>query len=345
MAVASHGYANMLAARLPSRVAVKESALIMQAMWNLVKDAVLECRENKAQRLAAALAYYVMCSLAPLLIVILAITGAVYGKATVEERLLLQLRAVVGPAGGEAIQTLLRSFRTDGSDLGTTVIGAAGLLFVASGLFNHVRDSLNTIWEVASRPGHPVRGYLFSRLLALTMVAGLGFVALVGSSLSIGVDAAARDLAMALPANISMLALRAAHLLLSFGTITVLVALIYKVLPDATIAWTDTWVGATATALLIVIGQALMGFYLRSGMVGSAFSIVGAIVIILAWVYYSALIFFFGAELTWLYANRFGSRIVPAPRALSLAAGDRAAQGLLRAAEIEAMAQQHETEN
>jgi membrane protein len=323
---------------------MKGSALSIRAISNLVKDAVLECRENKAQRLAAALAYYVMCSLAPLLIVILAITGAVYGKATVEDRMLLQLRAVIGPVGGEAVHTLLRSFRTSRSDLVTTVIGAAGLLFVASGLFNHVRDSLNTIWEVASRPGHPVRGYMFSRLLALTTVVGLGIVALVGLSLSIGVDAVARDLAALLSGNISMLMLRAAHLLLSFGTITMLVALIYKVLPDATIAWKDIWVGATVTALLIVLGQGLMGLYLRSGMVGSAFSIVGAVVIILAWVYYSALIFFFGAELTWLYANRFGSQIVPAPRALSLSAGDRAAQGLLRAAEIEAIAQKQETE-
>jgi membrane protein len=313
-------------------------------MWYLVKDAVLECRENKAQRLAAALAYYVMCSLAPLLIVILAITGAVYGKAAVEERMLAELRAVIGPVGGDAIHTLLRSFRASGSDLTTTVIGAAGLLFVASGLFNHVRDSLNTIWEVASRPDHAVRGYLFSRLLALIAVVGLGIVALVGLSLSIVAEAAARDLATLLPGRISMLALRAAHLVLSFGVITVLVALMYKVLPDAVIAWKDILVGAIVTALLIVLGQALMGLYLGSGMVGSAFSIAGAIVIILAWVYYAALIFFFGAELTWLYANRFGSRIVPAPRALSLSAGDRAAQGLLRSAEIESIARQQETE-
>jgi membrane protein len=322
---------------------MKKIALSLQTMWSLVKDAVLECRENKAQRLAAALAYYVMCSLAPLLIVLITITGAVYGKAIVQERMLLELRAVIGPVGGDAINTFLSSFGPSRSDLSTTIIGAAGVLFVASGLFNHLRDSLNTIWEVTSHPGNPVHGYFFSRMLATIMVLGLAVVALVGLSLSLGIEATTRDLLVLLPSNIPMLVLRGAQQLLTFSIITTLVALIYKILPDTTIAWKDVWVGASVTALLIMLGQALLGLYLRSGFVGSALSIVGAVVIILVWVYYSALIFFFGAELTWLYANRFGSRIVPTPRALSLSAGDRAAQGLLRTAEIEAMAQQQKT--
>jgi len=313
-------------------------------MWDLVKDAVIECRENKAQRLAAALAYYAMCSLAPLLILIIAITGGAYGQAAVEERMLRQLRTMIGPAAGDAISTFIRSLGTPRLDLSTTIIGAAGLLFVASGLFNHLRDSLNTIWEVTSRPGHPLRGYFFSRLLAIMMVLCLGAVALVGLSLTIGMEEAARNLISFLPGEMTVFGLRAAHLLLTFIIILLLVALIYKLLPDATMAWKDIWVGAKVTALLIVLGQALMGLYLHSGLVGSAYSMVGAVVIILAWVYYSALIFFFGAELTWVYANRFGARIVPGPRAVSLSAGDRAAQGLLRTSEVEAVAKQQETE-
>ena len=162
----------------------------MQATWHLIKDAVLECRENKAQRLAAALAYYVMCSLAPLLILVIAITGMAYGEAATTDRMAIQVRAAIGSAGGDAIVTLIRSVRTLQSDLSTTIIGAAGLLFVASGLFNHLRDSLNTIWEVTGRPGHPLRGYVFSRLLAILMVLGLGLLALVGLSLSIAASAA-----------------------------------------------------------------------------------------------------------------------------------------------------------
>jgi membrane protein len=309
-------------------------------VWELVKEAVVECRENKAQRLAAALAYYAMCSLAPLLILLVAIAGSAYGESRAVERMVSELRELIGPAGGDAIGTLIRSLRTPRADLGTTIIGAAGLLFVASGLFNHLRDSLNTIWEVTARPGHPLRGYFFSRLLAIIAVLGLGMLALVGLSLGIAMEAIVRNLSAALPGALPALALRATQLLLTFVIITLLVALIYKVLPDAKMAWKDIWVGAITTALLVVLGQALAGAYLRSGAVGTAYSMVGAVVIILAWVYYSALIFFFGAELTWLYANRFGSRIVPSARALSLSAGDRAAQGLLRTSELEAMAQQ-----
>lgn len=316
----------------------------MRTIWGLIKVAVLECREKKAQRLAAALAYYVMCSLAPLLILIVAITGMVYGEATSAERMVATLRTALGPAAGEAIGTLVRGFRTTRSDMSTVIIGAAGLLFVASGLFNHLRDSLNTIWEVASPPGHPVRGYLVSRLLATLAVLSVGAVALIGLILSVTVGAAAHRLVALLPGDLPAIALRAGQLGLTFIVVALLVALIYKILPDTTVAWRDIWVGAAATALLIVIGQALMGVYLRSGLVGSAYSLAGAVVIILGWVYYSALIFFFGAELTRAYANRFGARIVPAPGALSLSAGDRAAQGLLRTSELQAAAERHDAD-
>jgi membrane protein len=315
----------------------------MIIIWNLVKDAVLECRENKAQRLAAALAYYAMGALAPLLILIVAVARLAYG-AVVEDRMVGELRMLLGETAGNAIATLIHSLPRPESDPVTTIIGATGLLFVASGLFNHLRDSLNTIWEVTSLPGHPVRGYFFSRLLALSMVLAIGVVALLGLSLSIGIEQAARSLAAFLPGDLSWVALRGGQLLLGVSIVTILVALAYKVLPDTTVAWRDCWIGAGVTALLVVLGQALIGLYLRSGYIGSAYSLVGAVVIILAWVYYSALIFFFGAELTWLYANRFGSRITPAPHAVSLSAGDRAAQGMLRTAEIEAVAQKQRNE-
>ena len=314
----------------------------VRAVWAVVKEAVIECNQNKAQRLAAALAYYVMCSLAPLLIIIIAVTGAVYGEPNSADRMTAELREVLGPVAGDAISTLVSNLRALRPDLATTIIGVAGLLFVASGVFNHLRDSLNTIWEVTSRPGQAVRGFFFSRLLAIMMVLGLAVVALVGLALSIEVEMVARGLGAILPSEMAVFALRSAQLLLMFLVILFLVALIYKLLPDAIIAWRDIWVGALVTAFLIVAGQVLLRFYLLSGFVGSTYSLVAAVVVILVWVYYSALIFFFGAELTWVYANRFGSRIVPAAHALSLSAGDRAAQGMLRTSEIEAAAQQQE---
>ena len=311
-------------------------------MWAIVKEAVLECQQNKAQRLAAALAYYVMCSLAPLLIIIIAVAGAVYGEPNSTDRMSAEMREVLGPVAGDAISTLVRNLRALQPDRATTIIGVAGLLFVASGLFSHLRDSLNTIWEVTSRPGQAVRGFFFSRLLALAMILCIAVVALAGLSLSIGVEMLAHSLEALLPGELTIFMLRSAQLLLMFLIILTLVALIYKLLPDAIIAWRDIWVGALVTAFLILVGQVLLRFYLLSGFVGSTYSLVAAVVIILVWVYYSALIFFFGAELTWVYANRFGSRIVPASHALPLTAGDRAAQGMLRTSEIEAVAQQQE---
>jgi membrane protein len=314
----------------------------VRAVWEIVKEAVLECHENKAQRLAAALAYYVMCSLAPLLILIIAIIGAVYGEPNSADRVSAELREVLGPVAGDAIGTLVASLRALRPDRATTIIGVAGLLFVASGLFNHLRDSLNTIWEVRARPGQAVRGFFLSRLLAIAMVLSLSVVALVSLAIGIGLEAATRRLGALLPHDLASAALRCAQLLLMFVVILAVVALIYKFLPDAVIGWRDIWIGALVTSFLIVLGQVLLRFYLFSDFVGSTYSLVAAVVIILVWVYYSALIFFFGAELTWVYANRFGSRIVPASHALSLSAGDRAAQGMLRTSEIEAVAQQQE---
>jgi membrane protein len=311
----------------------------MRAAWSLVKDTVLECRENKVQRLAAALAYYAMCSLPPLFILIAALTDLVYGEVIADGRGLTRLQTFLGQTGLDAVATLISGVQVQASELGTTLIGAAGLLFVASGLFNHLRDSLNTIWEVTARPDHPVRGYLFSRLLAILMVLSVGVIAFSSLLLSIGLERFEHSLAALLPGTLVWLVLRGVHLLLAFGITTVLVALTYKMLPDTRVVWHDIWIGAGVTALLIVVSQALVGMYLRSSQVGSAYSILGAVVIILVWVYYSALVFFFGAELTWMYANRFGSRIVPAPHALSLSAGDRAAQGMLRTSELEATAE------
>jgi membrane protein len=241
------------------------------------------------------------------------------------------------------VTTLLDSLEPVSTDLITTVIGGVGLLLGASALFNHLRDSLNTIWEVAPHPERQWWRWVLDRLVAILMVACVGVIALAGLALSVGLADWAELLAGDLPLP-PWLAARSVQVSISFLVITLMVALTYRVLPNCRIAWRDVWLGATATALLIVLSQALIGLYLRSSRVESAYSAIGAVVLILIWVYYSAVVFFFGAELTWVYSNRYGSRIEPGDDALSLAAGDRAAQGLLRAHELAAAAEAKEQE-
>jgi membrane protein len=304
-------------------------------IWPLLKDSFVECRENKVERLAAALAYYAMFSLAPLLILVVIATGLAYGQEMAEKEVNTQLATFVGQKLAEAVLELTQSIRTPFSDLGTTIIGIIGIVIGGSALFHHLKDSLNTIWEVTPRPGRGLRNFLMARLLAICMLLNLGIIALLGLSLSIGIEGAREMLSHVLPGDLPWYAARAAQLLLAGCIVALLVALTYKVLPDTHTSWRDVWVGASLTALLLVVSQVLVGLYLRTYL-GSAYSMVGAVVVVLIWAYYASLVFFFGAAFTRLYANRHGSRIVPAPHAVSLSAGDRAAQGILRTSEIAA---------
>lgn len=308
-------------------------------LWRFARDAVRASSDNKVLRLAAALAYYAMFALAPLLIIVVVGARLALGERSAEAEVVAQLGAVVGEAGAVAVATLLGSLRPASSDIATTLIGGVGLLIGASALFSHLRDSLNTIWEVAPKPNRGVVSWLVDRVVAVLLVLSVGVVAFVGFALSIGLTDWAIALAGGLPLLPPWLAVRAAQLGLSVAVITLIVALTYRFLPDCRIAWRDIWVGASATALLIVASQALIGLYLRGSGTGSAYGLIGAVVVILVWVYYSAVVFFFGAELTWLYASRYGDQIQPAEHALSLAAGDRAAQGLLRADELAEVAE------
>ena len=315
----------------------------LAACWSFLKAAGLEWRDNKAQRLAAALAYYTMFSLAPLLIVIIGMVGSVFGQQRAEGEIVEQIQRLFGEASARSIELLIRSVGLLATDKVTTAIGIFGLLFGATGMFNHLKDSLNTIWGVAPHPNRgAVRGYLIDRMLALIVVLALGLVALIVILGSVVLSRLGPDLATLLPGLPEVALVRSAQVVVTFLVVLFAVALIYKVLPDATIAWNDVWIGAAITAALIVAVQGLIGFYLRALHLGSPASLIGAAVMILVWVYCSAMSFFFGAECTWIYANRHGSRIVPAEGAVALPLETYAMQGLLRDEELEAIARARE---
>lgn len=276
-----------------------------KAVWALLKDSISEWLEDRAPRLSAALAYYTVFSLAPLLIIVIAIAGLVFGQEAVQGQIVEQIGHMVGKGSAKEIQTMIQSAHNPTSGVIGTVVGIVVLLFGATGVFGELQDSLNTVWDVSPKAGGGIWGMIKDRFLSFTMVLGIGFLLLVSLVLSAGLAALGNYLGSLLPG--SGYILQALYFLVSFGLITLLFATMYKVLPDVEIAWGDVWIGAIMTSLLFTIGKFLIGFYIGQTDVGSAYGAAGSIVVLLVWIYYSALILFFGAEFTQVYANKYGS--------------------------------------
>lgn len=292
----------------------------------LVKQSAADWSEDKCSRLAAALAFYTALSLAPLLVITVGILGLLYGDDAARGQLAGQFQGIFGAESASAIQTILASARDTSSGVLATIVGVVILLFGASGVFGELQDSLNTIWEVQPRPGRGVMGVLRDRFFSFTMVLGVAFLLLVSFILS----AALTVLGTYVESLGSWPILwQAINLTFSFGITVGIFALIFRILPDVEIGWRDVWVGAIATAALFSIGKYLIGLYLGRGSATSAYGAAGSVVAMLIWVYYSAQILFFGAELTQAYAAMHGSRIVPSKNAIAVTAEARARQGLL----------------
>ena len=283
----------------------------------LFRAAFSEWQEDHASRLAAALAYYAAISLAPLLIIVLGVAGLAFGSEAASGQLKGQMEDLIGPQSAELVQDIINYANMPAAGIVSSAAGMIVLLLGASGVFGALQDGLNTVWEVTPRPGRGIRGIIRDRFLSLTMVLGVGFLLLISLVVSAALAAVGKYMGGAL--LMPMFLLNGINAMVSFVVVAVLFALIYKVLPDAEIGWGDVWIGATLTALLFTIGKLVIGLYLGRSSTASAYGAAGSLVIILIWIYYSAQILFFGAELTQVYANRFGSRIRPAADALSIA--------------------------
>lgn len=281
----------------------------------LFKDTFTEWSEDKASRLGASVAYYTVFSLAPLLVVVIAITGLVFGEKAVRGEIFGQIQGLLGADGAQMVQTMIANASKPSTSIIATVIGIVTLLLGATGLFGELQDALNTIWEITPKP----RGILTTlreRVVSFGMVIGIGFLLLVALVISAGVSALGHFLGGALP--VSEFILQVIDFAISFGIVTLLFAMMFKVLPDAEIGWRDVWIGAMVTSLLFVIGKLLIGLYLGHSGTATTYGAAGSLVVLLLWVYYSAQILFFGAEFTQLYANRYGSRVKPAPDATAM---------------------------
>jgi membrane protein len=296
----------------------------LRNLTSLIKETFSDWTEDKAPRLGAALAYYAIFSIPPLVLLAISAVGLVY-EGDVRGAMQQQLAGLIGSDTAATImETTRRS--SDEKDAAAGVFGIALLLVGASGVFAQLQDAMNTIWEVQPKPGRGIFGMIKDRFLSFTMVLGIAFLLLVSLMLSAAVAAFGTLLGAWLPGGETV-----AHVFefaLSLGVTTLLFAMIFKLLPDVKIGWNDVWVGATATALLFTAGKFILGLYLGKGSIGSAYGAAGSVVIMIVWVYYSAQILFLGAEFTQVYANKYGSRVVPRENATPVSEKKRAEEGL-----------------
>lgn len=280
----------------------------MRALLGLMAAAFQDWRADNAPRLGAALAYYTLFSLAPLLVVAIAVAGLAFGQEAAQGRIVAELDGLLGRAGAEAVQSLIENSRKPEAGILATGLGLLTLLLGATGVFAELKGALNVVWDVES-PATGVWGLVRDRLAAFALVLVVGFLLLV--SLVISAALSATDALLAGLFSEPRVVLHAVNAGLSLAAVTVLFALIFKFLPDTSVSWRDVWLGAICTSGLFTLGKFAIGLYLGHSSVSSSYGAAGSIVVLMLWVYYAAQIFFFGAELTQAYARRHGSRRDP----------------------------------
>ena len=280
----------------------------------ILKDTFRAFSTDKVPRLGAALAYYTIFSLAPLLMICIAAAGFIFGAEASRGEIMKSLQGAVGPLGAAAIEEMIKNAKQPGTGALAATLGFVALLFGASGVFGELQESLDMIWGVAPRPGRTFLTLLRQRFLSFAMVLGVAFLLLVSLILTTALSAVLGYFSQRLPVH--SILMHGINFTGSFVMITFLFAAIFKVLPDAKVAWNDTWIGAAFTAFLFSVGKFLIGLYLGNSSVASVYGAAGSLVILLVWVYYSAQILFLGAEFTQIYARRFGSKLEPKPHAV-----------------------------
>ena len=283
----------------------------MKFRWlvRLAKTTAMKWWEDNVLRLSAALSFYTLFSLAPLLTIAVAIAGLVLDEKVVQDEMLGQFKDLIGAPGADAIANMLESAGQPVQGTIPTVVSLVTLVIVSMGMFSELQDALNLIWRITPQKGAALWGVIKSRFLPFMLVIGTGLLLLGSLILSAVLAALSKFILQAVPGPQVILIF--VDVAVSLPVITLLFALMFKVLPDGYIAWMDVWLGAVASGTLFMIGKWVIGLYLGSTAMASMYGAASSLMIILAWVYYSALIFFWGAELTCVYAHEYGSRITP----------------------------------
>jgi membrane protein len=276
--------------------------------WPVIKQTFSEWSGDKCPRLGAALSYYTVFSIAPVLIVAIAIAGIFLGHQAAQGKIVDQLSGLLGSDAAQMLQSAIGKAAQTRHGL-AAAIGIGTLLLGATGVMIELQDALNTVWKVLPKPGGGVKRFVRARIMALALVLSLGFLLMVSLVMSAGLEGFAKWAGGFLPRWIAL-----GYVLnygVSVGIIALFFALIFKVLPDAKVAWKDVWVGAFTTSVLFHVGKYLIALYIGRASVASTFGAAGSMAVLLVWIYYSSQIMLLGAELTRAYANRYGHQVVP----------------------------------
>jgi membrane protein len=269
-------------------------------MWRLLKDTIFAFIEDEALSRGAAIAFYTVTSIAPLLLIVIAIAGLAFGRDAAQGALTAQIGSLMGQQTADVLQSAIASASGKSSGILATIVGVVTVMVTASGVFGEMQSALNAIWK-AKPHGGTVSRLLRARAASLGLVGALGFLLLVSLAVSAALTAFGNYLNGVLP--FGKIIIEALNVLVSLVLISILFAAIYKVLPDRPIEWREVIVGAVVTAVLFTIGKSLIGWYIGSSAVASSYGAAGALIVLLLWVYYSAQIFLLGAEFTKVYAN------------------------------------------
>ena len=283
---------------------------LLQKAWQILKQTVVNFFQDDSFSYASSIAFYTIFSLPAILIISLSVGATVYERDVVQQELINQIGRLIGPSSAAEIEKILLNAALDSTGTLARIVGIGTLIFSATTVFVSLQTSLNKIWGIKPKPERGIVKYLIDRLLSLAMVISIGFLLLV----SLIID----TLLVVLQTTLSkflegwtLYIVTGTNIAISLALITAIFAMLFKVLPDAKIKWRDVWVGAMVTTVLFTIGKFLIGFYLGNSSVNSAYGAAGSLVIILVWVYYSTVILLFGAELTSVYAEKTGSKILP----------------------------------
>ncbi|NOT52986.1 MAG: YihY/virulence factor BrkB family protein [Deltaproteobacteria bacterium] len=278
-------------------------------MWTVLRETVVKWYADNPGQRGAALAFYALFAIAPLLIIAVAISGSVFGIHATENQIVSALRDIVGVEVAAALQATIRSASRSPAGGLSAVIGLVTLLLGAIGVLGELQNTLNAIWHVQPEPGRQLLSWVRGQLITLLMVLGVGFFLLLSLIISMGTVTLTQVITARAPRTASFL--QWTDIFVSFVMVTLMFAATYKVVPAVHIAWRDVWVGAVVTSALFTFGKWLIGWYLIYSSIGSAYGAAGSIIVILLWVYYCAQVCLFGAEFTWVHAHHYGSGISP----------------------------------
>lgn len=282
----------------------------LKSVFGFIKEVFSGFSDDKAMKYSASLSYYTVFSIAPMIIVIISAAGIVFGREAVQGKVFGQIKGLVGEEAAIQVQSIISNTHSSGNTIVASIVSAVVVVLGATGVFGEIQDSINSIWGLKSKPKSGIIKVVLNRFISFSLIISLGFVLMVSLAVNAFVSVITSQLANIIP-GAGTYFLMIVNQALIFFILSFLFAVIFKVLPDAKIKWRDVSKGAMLTAILFMIGKYLIGIYVEKSNLTSVYGAAGSIIIIMVWVYYTAIILYFGAEFTKVYSIKYGSKIVP----------------------------------